>query len=438
MVMVTDPPRGAGDAAALTAGEPSGCRSSLRGSAPGQRKKARARRRTRVRLLMAGAATPLAAMGVVAAWPKPILVEEATVRSAPLEVSIDESGKTRVRDRYVVHAPLAGNLARIELRAGDPVAAGAPIAQIVPASPALLDRRARAEAAARVAAAEASLAQAGAQMARADAAAAHADQDLETTKHLTATGALNPDEQRNAELESRVRKQELEASRFAVQVARSDVDVASAALRRYGDRPGALEPFVIIAPIAGRVLRVDQASESVVSAGTTVLELGDPRSLEVTVDVLTADAVRIPPSAPVRLERWGGPAPLRAHVRVVEPSAFTKVSALGVEEQRTSVVIDIDDPSELWARLGDGYRVEAHIVVWREEGVTTVPASATFRHDDAWAVFVDEGGRARLRVVQLGQRGAADVQIASGLAVGDRVVMHPSSGVVDGVRIEGR
>jgi HlyD family secretion protein len=388
--------------------------------------------------MMAGGAILLVGAGVAAAWPKPVVVEEAPVRSAPLEVTVDESGKTRVRDRYVVHAPLAGDIGRIELHAGDPVAAGVAIAQIVPASPALLDPRARAEAGARVGAAEANLAQARAQMARADAASAHAAQDLETTKRLTTTGAVSPDEQRNAELESHVRQQELEAARFAVQVARSDVDVARAALRRYGERPGGIEPFTIASPVSGRVLRVHQQSESVIAPGAPIIELGDPSSLEVVVDVLTADAVRIPPNAPVRLERWGGAAALRAHVRVVEPSAFTKVSALGVEEQRTSVVIDLDDPSNLWARLGDGYRVEAHIVVWQSDAVTTIPASATFRQGDAWAVFVDDRGRARLHVVQIGQRGSADLQVVSGLSLGDRVVVHPSSGVAEGVRIETR
>jgi HlyD family secretion protein len=413
-------------------------RRSLRGAAPGQRKKARARRRLRARVVMAAAAGLLIAVGVAAAWPKPIQVEEATVRNAPLEVTVDEPGKTRVRERYVVHAPLAGDLGRIELHAGDPVAVGAPIAQIIPSSPALLDPRTRAEAGARVGAAEANFAQARAQMTRAEAASTHAAQDLETTKHLTATGAVSPDEQRNAELEARLRQQELDAGRFAVQAARNDVDVARAALGRYGGRPGGLEPFTIASPVSGRVLRVDQQSESVVAPGTPLVEVGDPRSLEVVADVLTADAVRIPANAPVRLERWGGPAALQAHVRVVEPSAFTKVSALGVEEQRTSVVIDIDDPSDLWARLGDGYRVEAHIVIWHADGVMTIPASAAFRQGSDWAVFAEEHGRAHLRIVQLGQRGAEDIQVLSGLSTGDRVVVHPSSGVVDGVRIAGQ
>jgi HlyD family secretion protein len=386
---------------------------------------------------MAVAGALLIGAGVVAAWPNPVFVDDATVRSTPLEVTIDESGKTRVRDRYVVNAPLAGDLGRIELRAGDPVSGGAPIAQIVPASPALLDRRARAEAGARMRAAESSLAQARAQMARAEAASTHAAQDLETTKRLSTTNAVSADEQRNAELELRLRQQEFEAARFGVQVAQSDVDLAGSALRRYGDRPSGLEPFTIASPISGRVLRVHQQSASVVAPATLLIELGDPSSLEVVVDVLTADAVRIPPNAAVRLERWGGAAALHAHVRVVEPSAFTKISALGVDEQRTSVVIDIDDPNEAWSRLGDGYRVEAHIVVWHAEGVTTIPASATFRQGEGWAVFVDDRRRARLRIVQLGERGALDVQVLSGLSLGERVVVHPSSGVADGTRIEG-
>lgn len=402
-----------------------------------ERKRLRARKRLRVRLLVACTAALLVATAVVAAWPRPVPVEEAVVRSGMLEATVDESGKTRVRDRYVVHAPLGGDLMRISLRAGDAVTLGGTVAQIVPASPALLDPRARAEAMARVGAAVASADQMQAQVSRADAALAHARQDLETTRRLVEGGSLSPDALRNEELDTRLREQELAAARFGAQAATHDVDVARTALLRYGDARASADVFTVSSPVAGRVLRVDQESAGVVMPGASLLELGDPASLEVVVEVLTADAVRIAAGAPVRLERWGGDAPLRAHVRVVEPSAFTKISALGVEEQRTNVLVDIDDPRELWQRLGDGYRVEASIVTWRQDGVTVVPASATFRRGEDWAAFVDVGGRATLRSVKLGQRGAIEVQVLSGLSAGDRVVVHPSSSVTDGVRIGG-
>ncbi len=215
------------------------------------------------------------------------------------------------------------------------------------------------------------------------------------------------------------------------------MEITRSALLRYGDARAPADVFTVSSPVSGRVLRIDQESAGVVMPGASLVELGDPASLEVVVEVLTADAVRIAPGAAVRLERWGGDAPLHAHVRVVEPSAFTKISALGVEEQRTNVLVDIDDARELWQRLGDGYRVEAGIVTWRQEGVTIVPASATFRRGEDWAAFVDVDGRARLRTVKLGQRGAVDVQVLSGLSAGDRVVVHPSSSVTDGVRIRG-
>ncbi len=399
------------------------------------RRKLVARRRLRVRGITAGLAVVLVAAAVVAAWPKPLPVEEAAVRRAPLEVTIDESGKTRVRDRYVVHAPLGGDLARISLRAGDPVAQGATLARIMPADPALLDPRARVEALARVGAADANAAQAKAQISRAEAAQEHAEQDLAATRRLAESGAVSPEKLRNDELEARVREQELAAARFAGQVAAHDAEAARAALLRYGDTHRSRELFTVVSPVSGRVLKVDQESEGVIAPGAALLEVGDPTSLEVVVDVLTADAVRITPNASVRLERWGGDRPLQAHVRVVEPSAFTKISALGVEEQRANVVMDIDDPREAWASLGDGYRVEASIVVWWSDNVVVVPASATFRRGDAWAVFVDSDGRARLRTVEIGKRGATEVEVLSGLAPGERVVVHPSSTVEDGSRI---
>jgi HlyD family secretion protein len=212
----------------------------------------------------------------------------------------------------------------------------------------------------------------------------------------------------------------------------------SAVLARYGSGAQSREAFEIVSPIAGRVLRVVQPSAGLVSPSAPLLELGDPAELEVVVDVLTEDAVRIAPRAKVVLDRWGGPWTLAAHVRLVEPSAFTRLSALGVEEQRVSVVIDFDEPLERRAELGDGYRVETNIVTWAKDDVIAIPSSAAFRQGDGWAVFVAADQRARVRRVELGRRSASEVQVLSGVSEGEQVVVHPSDKVEDGVRIATR
>lgn len=400
------------------------------------RKTKRARKRVRIRLLTMGFAVLLVTAAVVAAWPKPLVVEEAPVRVDALEVTVDEPGRARVRDRYVVYAPLGGDVARIELRPGDAVGRGTQLANVMPASPALLDPRTRVEATARVAAADAAAAQTITQVARAETAFRDASEDLDASRKLFASGSIAAERLRHDELAQRLREQELAAARFSAKVASHEADVARAALRRYSEGPSARDPFVVTSPVSGRVLRVLHESAGVVAPGTALLEIGDPESLEIVVEVLTADAVRIAAGAPARLERWGGEKALEGHVRLVEPSAFTKISALGVEEQRVNVLLDIDDPRQTRSRLGDGYRVEARIVTWKENAVVVVPAGAVFRRGDDWAVFVDVDARARLRTVHIGQRGAHDVQILSGVSTGDRVIVHPSTAVSDGARVK--
>jgi len=352
-----------------------------------------------------------------------------------MQVTIEEAGRTRVRDRYVVLAPLGGDLARIALRPGDKIERGTMLARIVPQAPALLDPRSRAEATARLGTAQAASQQARANVAHAELALEHTRGDAERMKTLGARGAVSPDEAAHTEFELKLRAQEVASARFGAEVAAHEVEMARAVLARYGDAAKGGEAFEIVSPIAGRVLRVMQSSAGTVLPSTPLLELGDPAELEVVVDVLTEDAVTIPPRAKVVLDRWGGPWPLAAHVRLVEPSAFTRLSALGVEEQRVSVVIDFDEPVERRTELGDGYRVEARIVTWEKDGVTVVPASAVFRQGEGWAVFVATLGRAQRRMVGVGRRNASEVQIVSGLSVGDRVVLHPSDKVEDGVRI---
>jgi HlyD family secretion protein len=380
-------------------------------------------------------AAALVAALVYAARPRPVAVELATVRVGLMQVTIDEAGRTRVLDRYAVLAPLGGDLARITLRPGDKIEAGALLAQILPQTPALLDPRSRAEATARLASAQAASQQARANVTHAQLALEHAHGDAERMKGLGASGAVSPDAAAHAEFESNLRAQELASARFGAAVASHQVEMARAALARYGDAAKGREAFDIVSPIAGRVLRVVQSSAGMVSPSTPLIELGDPTELEVIVDVLTEDAVRIPPKAKVVLDRWGGQWPLAAHVRIVEPSAFTRLSALGVEEQRVSIVIDFDEPIERYAELGDGYRVEAHIVTWQKDGVIIAPSSAVFRQRDGWATFIASQGRAHLRMVGIGHRSASDVEVTSGLAGGDQVVIHPSDKVEDGVRI---
>jgi HlyD family secretion protein len=386
-------------------------------------------------VLFAGA---LVAALAVAARPHPVAVDVAAARRGPMQVTIDEAGRTRVRDRYLVLAPLGGDLARITLRPGDQVERGTVVARIVPQAPALLDPRSRAEATARLGTAQSGARQAQANVVRTELALEHARVDAERAKRLVESGAVGSEEAANAEFDVRLKTQELASARFGAETAAHEVEMAGAVLARYGDAARARGAFEIASPITGRVLRVHQASAGMVSPSTPLLELGDPTELEAVVDVLTEDAVRIPPRAKVTLDRWGGPWPLAAHVRVVEPSAFTRLSALGVEEQRVSVVVDFDEPLARRAELGDGFRVESHIVTWQRDDLLAVPSSAIFRQGDGWAAFVVVEGRARLRAVQIGRRSAAEVEVESGLSEGDTVVVHPSDKVGDGVRVGAR
>ena len=364
--------------------------------------------------------------------PKPVGVEAATVRRGTLVVTVNEDGRTRVKDRYLISAPLAGTITRLKLRAGDSVQQGEVVARLVPAASPLLDPRSRAESQARVAAARAAVNQAASGVERARAAYRYAQRDADRQRGLLTEGATAPQMVEQAELAERMRRQELSSAEYAGRIAGSELRLARAALARLGT--GSAEQFRIHSPVGGRVLRVMQESESAVQPGAALLEIGDPQSLEVVVDVLTTDAVEIQPGAPVRIEHWGGDSALAAHVHRVEPSAFTKLSALGVEEQRVNVVIDLDEPPARWAAVGDGYRVEAGIVVWVGRDRVLVPGGAVFRQGEGWATYVVDGGRARIRPVSLGRRNGAEVEVAEGLRPGERVVVYPTDRVRDGVR----
>ena len=388
-------------------------------------------------------------VGIVAAaglalWafaPRPVEVEVVPVVRGPFEKTVDEDGKTRVRERYVVSAPLAGRLLRIELEAGDKVERGTLLAVLVPTAPTLLDARTVQELGERVGFAEASRERARAGVERARVALDLARSELERNRNLAAQGFTSAQALERAERETELKAKELAAAEFDDHAADHQLALARAALARARSgtaERGAGERWEIRSPVAGSVLRVAQESEAVVPAGAALVEIGDPRNLEVVVDVLTADAAMIQPGADVVLDRGAGAKALAGRVRRVEPAAFTKVSALGVEEQRVNVVIDIVAPPAEWQNLGEAFRVDARIVVDRRADALSVPTGAIFRHGDSWAVFVVDAGRARLREVQAGPRGGARTLVASGLQAGEQVIVYPGESVRDGVRVRVR
>jgi len=370
---------------------------------------------------------------VFAFRPRAVRVDVAEVARGPLRVTVDEEGQTRVRQRYVVAAPISGRLERIRLDEGYPVEPGAVVARIYP-SP--LDRRTEAEARARLDAAEASKRQADAAVEQARAALEQARRQLTRARRLRKQRAISPEELEIADLEVTTREKELTAATFAARAADFTVEAVRAALLAPAGVPtgdGESAVVDIRSPVQGRVLRVLEENERVVMTGTPLLELGDPSALEIVVDVLSEDAVRVRPGAPVLIDDWGGDGSLEARVRLVEPSGFTKISALGVEEQRVNVIADFIHPTQ---SMGDGYRVEARIVVWEGENVLKLPSSALFRHDNDWYVFVVENGRARRRRVEPGHRNPLDVEIRNGVKEGASVIVHPSDLVEDGTRVE--
>jgi len=368
-------------------------------------------------------------------WPRAVPVDTATARRAPLEESVTAEGRTRVKDRYQVSAPVAGYLERVRLEVGDRVQRKEVLAELRPVPAPVLDARARAAAQARVAQSRAALEAARTRVDGATAAAAYADAEQQRLRRLHAAGHVSRQALERAESAARQRQAELRSARFEARVAHYRLEAAKTALRFAGDSAASETLLPIRAPVSGLVLGIARKSEGVIAGGAPIATVGDPRSLEVAVDVLSSDAVRIRPGMPVRLERWGGPQPLQARVRTVEPAGFTKVSALGVEEQRVWVVADIVSPPAQWRTLGDGYRVDASFVLWRGQQVLQVPASAVFRRGDGWAVFLVRNGRLRVQPVRVGHGSGLATQILSGLARGDTVVAHPGNELREGVRV---
>ena len=389
-------------------------------------------------LLAAGAIGIL----VFALMPKPVAVDLAEVVRGHFEQTVDDDGKTRVRERYMVSAPLAGTLLRMSVKAGDPVEIGGVLASIVPNPSPLLEPRTRQELEQRLGAAEARKMHAAAAVERVQANLDQAKADLERTRVLASKGVAPPSKLERDEILARIGVRELDAARFETHAAEHEVELARAALDMPSDntaqRPAGGGTWDIRSPVAGRVLRVLQESEASVAIGAPLIEIGDPRDIEVVVDVLSTDAVQIDSGAPVRIEGWGGDKPLDGRVRRVEPSAFTKISALGVEEQRTNVIIDIVSPQAHWSTLGDGYRVDARIIVYQAEDMLKVPTSALFRESDRWAVYLASDGTARKRVITISRRTGLEAAVASGLNPGERVILFPSDAIRDGIHVTSR
>jgi len=378
-----------------------------------------------------------AALGTVLALrPRPVPADVASVTRAPLVVAIEESGKTRVKDRYVVSAPTTGRVSRLLLEPGDWVREGDTLAELSPTLSPLLDQRTRAETEARLGAALSALGQSKAQVARALTAKLQAERDLGRAEKLASTGSLPLEAREQAEFNLRLRNDELTSAEFGVKVASEEARLARAALGHPAKDAMPDGHLDVLAPTSGRVLAVHQKSAGVVLEGTPLLEVGDPSQLEGVVDLLTTDAVRVRPGTAVEIIGWGGEQRLAGRVREIEPSAFTRPSALGVDEQRVNVIVSFSEPRERWAMLGDGYHVEVRLILWAGEQVTQVPLGAVFRQGGGWACYVLDEGRAALRSIAVGHRGETSVEITSGLQPGDAVIVHPGDRVQDGVRVE--
>jgi HlyD family secretion protein len=376
---------------------------------------------------------------VMALWPESVPVDLAPVEQGSLLVTVEEEGETRVRDRFVVSAPVAGQVLRIALEPGDQVVEGETVlATFLPAAPVLLDARSRAEAEAAVAAARATLGGARAEEKRAEAALTLARSELGRHRELFEQTIVSQQALDGAQTEARAAEEAFKAAEFSMASAEHQLEMARARLLQATGGAGAGQPIEIRSPIDGVVFKRYRWSEGVVPAGEPLLELGDPRQLEIVSDLLSTDAVRVTRGDPVLIEQWGGDETLRGTVRLVEPSGFMKISALGVEEQRVNVIVDFEDPVEAWEKLGDGYRVEVRVVVWKGEDVLKVPTSSLFRKGEGWAVFARDAGRARLVPIEVGRRNGLEAQVLAGLEAGQEVVVHPADTLVDGSRVAPR
>ncbi len=389
---------------------------------------------TRSRVLSISAALLLAA---VLAWsfrPSPLLVEVRAVDRGPIEVGFEEEGRTRLKDRWLVAAPVAGTVRRVDLREGDPVEIGQPVAELEPSVAALIDPANRARLLAEAAAARDAVAAAGARVRAAETAAALSRSEARRIGELAARRLVAESTLDAARAAERRDEAALVAARADSASAGHRLASIEALLAEEG-RSGGATVLRLPSPATGVVIRRLIEGPSPVAVGTPILEVGDPRELELVVEVLSTQAVALEPGQAARVLRWGGEGELSARVRRIEPGGFTKISALGVEEQRVRVLLDPEGSASGWATLGDGFRVEVAFVTWRRDDALRVPAAALYRSQGDWFVYVDDGGRARSRQVGVGRRGADWAEVLSGLAAGERVVVFPDSRLADGIRL---
>jgi len=370
--------------------------------------------------------------------PRPIEVEVGTVVRGPLTVHVVEEGKTRVRNRYVISAPVAGRMRRVLLKNGDLVKAGETVlTSIEPAIAPLLDPRAKAEAEARLQATDAGKLQAAVSLDMARTAEKFALQNWDRAKKLIQAKSISDTDRDNAERDYEIRARETRAAEFALKIAEYEFAQAKATLMQL-ETPGSSAAIEVRSPVSGFVLRVMQESATIVTPGVQILEVGDKSDIEIEAEILSRDAVAIKPGAPVSIEQWGGEKPLDGRVRLVEPAAFTKVSALGVEEQRVIVLSDLVNPPPEAQKLGDRYRVEVRVAVWHGEDVLLVPSGALFREGSEWKTFVFENGIARKRTLEAGHSDGRMTEVLKGLDVGAEVLLHPPDTVTDASAVQKR
>ena len=400
-------------------------------------------RMIRKNIVPGGALLLLLAGLIYAFWPKPIPVWVGAVERGSMLVTIEDEGETRIKEVYTISSPLSGRVARFEGHVGDSVTAGKTVvATIRPTEPTFHDSRTLSELQSAAKAAEAERDLARAHVTSTEAVSDFAIAEYERVNQLSARGTLSRSALDKARMEVRTKAAELREARAALRVREFQVQTAQAALldptSSQRARDGDLCCFEVRAPVSGTILRVFRESEAVVRAGEPLVEIGNPTELEIVVDLLSNDAVLVSPGDAVLIDGWGGERSLRGQVRRIEPFGFTKVSALGIEEQRVNVIVDLTDPPKTWNRLGHGYRVVARIVRWRGKNVLKVPLSALFRTGDAWTLFRIEDGRARRVIVRVGHMNDRSVEVVSGLAAGNTVLLHPGDRVEDGTRVVAR
>jgi HlyD family secretion protein len=387
----------------------------------------------------------LAALLVTALRPKPVLVDVATVARSAMSVTIDEEGRTRVRDVYTVSAPVAGRVLRSALNPGDHVDKGRTIVAVIEeTAPMLLDVRARREIESQIAAAQSAVALADAELRRAEAEATFAGREWSRAQQLARTNVIAEKNLERARLELDTKTAQVLRGKAALDVRRRELDLARARLTgpqlnpAEGIRDESACCVSVLSPVSGRVLRRIHDSEKIVASGIPLIEIGDIDDIEIVVDLLSSDAVKVRIGAPASIDSWGGGKPLLAVVNRIEPAGFTKTSALGIEEQRVRVVLDIQTPLAERRGLGHDYRAHARIETWSSPEARTVPLSALFRQATRWAVFVYDNGRARLRTIEIGHRNNVVAEVIEGLEPGDSVLLHPSDKVKDGARVAKR